>query len=141
FGTIYEGLLESSLSLAEDDLTVDSSGSWIKATKDDQVWASAGSVYFHTASGERKASGSYFTPKVVVDHLIERSIVPALSAHLEKLAHSLSKGDAATAAREFFDFRVADLAMGSGHFLVAAVDKIESLMRTFLTEHTVPGVT
>ena len=44
-------------------------------------------------------------------------------------------------AREFFDFRVADLAMGSGHFLVAAVDKIEALMRTFLTEHTVPGVT
>ena len=31
--------------------------------------------------------------------------------------------------------------MGSGHFLVAAVDKIEALMRTFLTEHTVPGVT
>ncbi len=31
--------------------------------------------------------------------------------------------------------------MGSGHFLVAAVDKIEALMRTFLTEHEVPGVT
>ena len=31
--------------------------------------------------------------------------------------------------------------MGSGHFLVAAVDKIEALMRTFLTEHAVPGVT
>ena len=41
---------------------------------------------------------------------------------------------------EFFDFRVADLAMGSGHFLVAAVDKIEALMRTFLTEYDVPDV-
>ncbi|WP_420179051.1 Eco57I restriction-modification methylase domain-containing protein [Paenarthrobacter sp. TA1.8] len=141
FGTIYEGLLESSLSLAEEDLTVDTSGAWVPAKKGDQVWAPGGSVYFHTASGERKATGSYFTPKVVVDHLIERSIVPALTAHLEKIAGYLSKGDAATAAREFFDFRVADLAMGSGHFLVAAVDKIEALMRTFLTEHTVPGVT
>ena len=141
FGTIYEGLLESSLSLAEQDLALDSSGAWVPAANGDQVQAPSGTVYFHTASGERKATGSYFTPKVVVDHLIERSIVPALTAHLEKIAGYLSQGDAAAAAREFFDFRVADLAMGSGHFLVAAVDKIEALMRTFLTEHTVPGVT
>lgn len=141
FGTIYEGLLESSLSLAEQDLTVDSSGAWVPANDGDDVVARSGSVYFHTASGERKATGSYFTPKVVVDHLIERSVVPALTAHLDKIGGLLAKGNAATAAREFFDFRVADLAMGSGHFLVAAVDKVEALMRTFLTEHTVPGVT
>lgn len=141
FGTIYEGLLESSLSLAEEDLTVDSSGAWVPAVMGDDVWAPVGSVYFHTASGERKATGSYFTPKVIVDHLIERSIVPALTAHLDQIADLLQKGDAAGATRNFFDFRVADLAMGSGHFLVAAVDKIEALMRTFLTEHRVPGVT
>jgi hypothetical protein len=141
FGTIYEGLLESSLSLAEEDLTFDNSGAWVPATKGDEVRAPSGTAYFHTASGERKATGSYFTPKVLVDHLIERSVVPVLTAHLEKVAAYLAKGDAAAAAREFFDFRVADLAMGSGHFLVAAVDKIEALMRTFLTEHTVPGVT
>ncbi|MCZ0730641.1 Eco57I restriction-modification methylase domain-containing protein [Mycolicibacterium iranicum] len=139
FGTIYEGLLESSLSLAEQDLTLDENGAWVPATNGEVV-APAGSVYFHTASGERKATGSYFTPKVVVDHLIEQSIVPALTAHLQTIAEHLAKGDGATASREFFDFRVADLAMGSGHFLVAAVDKIEALMRTFLTEHTVPGV-
>lgn len=141
FGTIYEGLLESSLSLAEEDLTVDDSGAWVPAKKGDEVYARSGSVYFHTASGERKATGSYFTPKIVVDHLIDRSITPALTAHLTIVAEHLAKGDAAAAARDFFDFRIADLAMGSGHFLVAAVDKIEALMRTFLTEHTVPGVT
>jgi len=141
FGTIYEGLLESSLSLAVQDLTVDRSGAWVPADEGDDVHAQLGAVYFHTASGERKATGSYFTPKIVVDHLIERSIVPALTAHLEKIADHLAKGDAATAARDFFDFRVADLAMGSGHFLVAAVDKVEALMRTFLTEHTMPGIT
>lgn len=140
FGTIYEGLLESSLSLAETDLTFDDSGAWVPAGKGDEVVAPAGAIYFHTASGERKATGSYFTPKIVVDHLIERSIVPVLTKHLERMAAYLAKGDAAAAAREFFDFRVADLAMGSGHFLVAAVDKIEALMRTFLTEHTVPGI-
>lgn len=141
FGTIYEGLLESSLSLAPQDLTIDKSNAWVPAGNDDDVYAAAGTVYFHTSSGERKATGSYFTPKIVVDHLIERSIVPSLTSHLEKIAEHLERGDAAAAARDFFDFRVADLAMGSGHFLVAAVDKIEALMRTFLTEHSVPGIT
>ncbi len=141
FGTIYEGLLESSLSLAADDLTLDTSGVWIPAQPGDQIYATEGAPYFHSASGERKATGSYFTPKIVVDHLIERSIVPALTDHLNAIAEHLTKGDASAAARDFFDFRVADLAMGSGHFLVAAVDKIEALMRTFLTDHTVPGVT
>jgi hypothetical protein len=141
FGTIYEGLLESSLSVADQDLAVDASGAWVPAGENDIVLASAGAIYFHTASGERKATGSYFTPKIVVDHLIERSIVPVLTEHLSSIAAYLAAGDSSRAAREFFDFRVADLAMGSGHFLVAAVDKIEALMRTFLTEHSVPGVT
>ena len=139
FGTIYEGLLESSLSIADADLTTDRSGTWKPATGDNLIEAPKGSVYFHGASGERKATGSYFTPKVVVDHLIERSITPALEAHLEKIAGRLSQGKTVSRT-EFFDFRVADLAMGSGHFLVAAIDKIEALMRTFLTEHDVPDV-
>ena len=139
FGTIYEGLLESSLSIADADLTTDREGAWVPAGLGDVVEAVKGSVYFHGASGERKATGSYFTPKVVVDHLIERSIKPALEAHLDKIAARLAKGEVVSRT-EFFDFRVADLAMGSGHFLVAAVDKIEALMRTFLTEHDIPDV-
>ncbi len=140
FGTIYEGLLESSLSVAETDLTVDGSGAWVPAKTGDAVEAPAGSVYFHSASGERKASGSYFTPKIVVDHLIERSITPALTAHLAKVADLLVNGKDVEAERLFFDFRVVDLAMGSGHFLVAAVDKVEALMRNFLTEHAIAGI-
>ncbi|MGO1225302.1 MAG: Eco57I restriction-modification methylase domain-containing protein [Brachybacterium sp.] len=141
FGTIYEGLLESSLSMAEQDLTLDPDGAWVPVKKNDEVHVRSGGVYFHSASGERKATGSYFTPKVLVDHLIEQSVVPALTAHLDKVADHLNKGDVAAASRDFFDFRVADLAMGSGHFLVAAVDKIEALMRAFLAQHAVPGVT
>jgi hypothetical protein len=142
FGTIYEGLLESSLSVALQDLTVDSKGAWIPASQSEKFLISTGDVYFHSASGERKATGSYFTPSVVVDHLIDRSLDPALDAHLERIKKHLDAGDEATAARDFFDFRVADLAMGSGHFLVAAVDRIEAKMRTFLAEKEtqVPGI-
>ena len=41
---------------------------------------------------------------------------------------------------DFFDFRVADIAMGSGHFLVAAIDRIERRFTTFLADHPVPAV-
>ena len=143
FGTIYEGLLESSLSLAEVDLTVDKSNAWVPAEAGDEVLAKAGEPYFHSASGERKATGSYFTPKFVVDHLVQKAIDPTIDVHLEKIAALLRGGDTATAGREFFDFRVADLAMGSAHFLVAAVDRIEAKMRSFLAEpgNAVPAVT
>jgi hypothetical protein len=134
FGTIYEGLLESSLSVAEQDLTVDKKGAWVPAAKGETVLAKAGEVYFHSASGERKATGSYYTPSFVVDHLIERSVEPALKNHLAKVKEKIVAGDQAAAYDFFFDFRVADLAMGSGHFLVAAIDKIETVMRAFLLE-------
>lgn len=134
FGTIYEGLLESSLSVADQDLTVDSKGAWVPAKDNDQVLARANQVYFHSASGERKATGSYYTPSFIVDHLIERSVEPALNDHLAKVKELIDSGDQAAAYKLFFDFRVADLAMGSAHFLVAAIDKIESIMRSFLVQ-------
>jgi hypothetical protein len=134
FGTIYEGLLESSLSVADQDLTVDKKGAWVPAKDGDQVIARANEVYFHSASGERKATGSYYTPSFIVDHLIERSVEPALNDHLAKVKLKLEADDQAGAYADFFDFRVADLAMGSAHFLVAAIDKIETVMRSFLIQ-------
>jgi hypothetical protein len=142
FGTIYEGLLESSLGLAEVDLTLDEDGTWIPAKKKDEIYAEAGQVYFHNTSGQRKGTGSYFTPSFVVAHLLERSLDPALDDHLAQVAELLKKPDHAGAAEKFFDFRVADLAMGSGHFLTSAIDHIEQKMAAFLAEdgHSIPGV-
>ena len=142
FGTIYEGLLESSLGLAEIDLTLDKDYNWVPAKKKDDVYAYAGQVYFHNTSGQRKGTGSYFTPSFVVEHLLERALDPALDTHLAKIGSLLAKGDQAGAAELFFDFRVADLAMGSGHFLTAAIDHIEQKMAAFLAEdgNYIPGV-
>jgi hypothetical protein len=143
FGTIYEGLLESSLGLADVDLTLDADGTWLPAKKKDKVEAAAGEVYFHNTSGQRKGTGSYYTPTFVVEHLLERSVDPALDDHLANVAQLIETGDQAGAAERFFDFRVADLAMGSGHFLTAAIDHIEQKMAAFLEEdgHQIPGVT
>ena len=137
FGTIYEGLLESELSLAEADLTVDPrSGAYLPASGGDPVEVRAGDVYLHNRSGARKSTGSYYTKSFAVEHLLDRALEPALAEHLERL-------DAMTdreAGRRFFEFRVADIAMGSGHFLVAAVDRIERGLVGYLARRPLPDV-
>ena len=140
FGTIYEGLLESNLSRADVDLTVDKNAAYVPAKKQDDAVIAAGEIYFHNSSGERKATGSYFTPSFAVEHLVEQALDPALDDHLRRIEQMLEDGDEAGAAEAFFDFRVGDLAMGSGHFLVAAVDHVEAGMAAFLADHHLPEI-
>jgi hypothetical protein len=141
FGTIYEGLLESELSVAQADLTVDpKTQAYLPAKHGDAIKVPAGSVYIHNKSGERKSTGSYFTKQFAVEHLLDSALEPALDYHLAGVAAMLDGGDEAAAAEAFFDFRVADPAMGSAHFLVAAIDRIEARFTAFLTERPVPSV-
>ena len=136
FGTIYEGLLESELAIAETDLAVDAKGNYLPAGKNAAVAVGKGSIYLHNRSGQRKASGSYYTKHFAVEHLLDGALEPALRDHFERL----SALDAADAAEQFFDFRVTDIAMGSGHFLIAAIDRIEKGMADYLTRRPLPGV-
>jgi hypothetical protein len=140
FGTIYEGLLESDLAVAPTDLTLDKDDNWVPAGPKDKVVVPLGGVYLHNRSGARKASGSYFTRPFAVNHLLDHALEPALDGHIERLTELASAGDDSGVARAFFDFRCIDLAMGSGHFLVAAVDRIERRLSRFLSEHRIPGV-
>ena len=97
---------------------------------------SEGQIYLHNASGARKATGSYYTKNFAVEHLFDHALEPAIADHLARL----DKLDDRRAAESFFDFRVADIAMGSGHFLVAAVDRIERRISSYLAKRPLPGV-
>ena len=144
FGTIYEGLLESKLSVAQDDLAVKSikgKDQYMPASEDDEVEVEAGAVYFHNRSGVRKATGSYFTKPFAVEYLLDNALKPALDDHIARLDALRETGDDAALADAFFDFRCADIAMGSAHFLVAAVDRIEARLSAWLTLHPVAAVT
>ncbi len=137
FGVIYEGLLESELSLAEQPLGVDEDGRYEPVDPEvRKVIVDEGEVYLHGQSGERKATGTYYTKTRFVEHLLDHSLEPALDQHLEHL-DELSDNEA---AEQFFDIRVADISMGSGHFLVGAVDRIESRLSAYLSERTLPRV-
>ena len=137
FGTIYEGLLESELSCAEQNLTIDKKGTYLPAGKNDPVEIKSGEIYLHDRSGARKSSGSYYTPNFAVEHLLDGALEPALDEHLKRM-ENLSEADR---AEQFFDFRVADIAMGSGHFLVAAIDRIERRFALWLSDNPTPGIT
>ncbi|TNF32978.1 MAG: hypothetical protein EP329_08850 [Deltaproteobacteria bacterium] len=94
-GDIYEGLLEQRLVA--------------RATEPP-------SLSLTNQKGERKASGSYFTPDVLVERLVRRAVEPLL----------FPCGDDPT---QVLALRVLDPAMGSGHFLVKVVD----VMADYLT--------
>lgn len=139
FGTIYEGLLENELSVAETNLTTDKKGNY-KPTEDERkIEVHEEEIYLHNRSGARKASGSYYTKSFAVAHLLDHSLEPALDEHLERVAKT-AKSDSRKAGKQLFDFFVADIAMGSGHFLVAAIDRIEKRFLTFLGETPLKSV-
>ena len=143
FGTIYEGLLEARLAVAQDHLTVRNvkgQSTYVPARRDDPVLVEAGAVYLHNRLGVRKATGSYFTKPFAVEHLLDNALEPALEDHIERLNRLRQDGDSAGLAEAFFDFRCADIAMGSGHFLVAALDRIEARLSAWLALHPVPAV-
>lgn len=139
FGTVYEGLLENELALAEADLTterVKDQERYRPAKADEEVVIPGGRAYLHHTSGARKSTGSYFTKHFAVEHLLDHALEPALEDHRKRL-DAMSDRQAGDA---FFDFRVADIAMGSGHFLVAAVDRVERAFSRYLAKRQLPDV-
>ncbi|MFB6213268.1 MAG: Eco57I restriction-modification methylase domain-containing protein [Candidatus Nanohaloarchaea archaeon] len=139
FGTIYQGLLESELSVADQHLGIqesDGEEQYVPVEDEENAEIKKGEIYLHGTSGERKATGTYYTKSIFVEHLLDHSLDPAIEQHLDELDEMSD----AEAAENFFDFRVADIAMGSGHFLVGAVDRIESKFSAYLAERPLPEV-
>ena len=88
-GDVYEGLLEQRLIL-------DDSGELSE-------------LVLKNEKGERKASGSYFTPDSMVTQLVNATLLPLLKS---------CKAD----PNKILELKILDPAMGSGHFLVKVVD-------------------
>ena len=112
-GSIYERLLERNPVRTED-----------------------GKIVIRPNSYARKDSGSFFTPQELVDLIIDHTLKPLAEERLrafEKKANQLKSQRRPKAKRKaelekldpaeaVLDLKVLDPAMGSGHFLVTAVD-------------------
>ena len=140
FGAIHQELLGSRLSVADRPLRVERTNGerrYVPADPDaEEVAVSEGEIHLRGRSGERKTTGSYYTRTRFVEHLLDHALEPALDDHLDRLDGL----DESAAAAQFFDVRVADVAMGTGRFLVAAVDRIAARLRAYLAERTLSGV-
>ena len=124
-GSIYEGLLEREPTRGED-----------------------GRVDIRLNPYSRKQSGSFYTPRELVDLAVERTLGPLvqdrigvfsaraaeLDAASEPKATRIRQLQAVDAATAVLDIKVVDPAMGSGHFLVAAVDYLAARIAE-LTDH------
>ena len=100
-----------------------------------------GGIFLRTDKDERRATGSYYTPDHVVRFIVEETLGPlcdrigvALRADIDAAE---AAGDAAAADRlrteyddRVLDLRVADPAMGSGHFLLRACSYLAEQIAT-----------
>lgn len=83
-------------------------------------WDAAGGEFsFVSAAGnDRKTTGSYYTPRSLVEALLDSALDPVLD---EAVARGRKSGDVAA---ELLSIKVCDPACGSGAFLVAAARRI-----------------
>ena len=122
-----------------------------------------GDVYLENDKRERKATGSYYTPDYIVKYIVEHTVGPVLERKFAALeerlrqAQKLYRQHKATVqargndqspelfwkrpemqrlADDCLDVRVLDPAMGSGHFLVEAVDFVSDRLIKFLNGWT-----
>ncbi len=140
-GDIYEGLLQFEADRAREDLAYDAKAdTYVPAPEGAEVRVAADTVYLRSRSGGRKASGSYYTPQIVVRHLVREALVPVHDDHLAAVRRLIEAGNEESAAAELWAFRVCDPAMGSGHFLVDALDVLTDRTAAFLSEHPLKPV-
>ena len=130
-GTLYEGLLTYSVLIADEDLGLDSNDMYVPTKKGKEVVIHAGEPYLATPRGGRKTTGSYYTPSFVVLRLIDKALRPTLEEHLLKVAQL----PADQQWKAMLDFRILDPAMGSGHFLVDALDTVTDRLARFLRDN------
>jgi len=143
-GSIYEGLLELQPQVAEVDLIEVSEGGRSAfrpaaealeggANRDTPRRIPAGEVYLVGNRGERKATGSYYTPKFIVDTIVEQTVGPLAEAAARQVADLQAGGHVRhpqDLREPYLRLKVLDPAMGSGHFLVGVADFLSLAMAT-----------
>lgn len=81
---------------------------------------SDGSVEVVISPYARKDSGSYYTPQELVDLIVEQTLQPLLDERIA--AFRADPGEANDPAAALLNLKILDPAMGSGHFLITALD-------------------
>ena len=100
------------------DLSVQQLGSIYEGLLEHHFVRENGKLNLQTDKGERKATGTYYTPDYIVKYIVEKTLGPLL-ADIEQRA-DVKAGKDNSYANEILKLNICDPAMGSGHFLVEA---------------------
>lgn len=154
-GSVYEGLLELRPRYAdqpmavirtrqggiEEEKIVPAADPLPRGYERSGIIYDAGTIYLATDKGQRRSTGSYYTPDHIVNHIVESALgdmCSAINRQLEQevsdlsLAIDTAKPSDRAALKErleqlcghfddrILDLRILDPAMGSGHFLIRA---------------------
>lgn len=130
-GSIYESLLE--YKLAETDKDIYELPSVIN-NKRIRYNVKKGDLYLINHDGERKSTGSYYTPDLIVEHLVNSTIQPLLDNIKER-----NDSDINSIIQSVLKIHIVDPAMGSGHMLVAAYNKLVEFLLKSIEESCEKG--
>jgi hypothetical protein len=109
-GSIYESLLELHPEIDSED----------------------GPFVLRTAAGnERRTSGSYYTPTSLINCLLDSALDPVVN-------QAIDVPDREQAKRRLLNLKVCDPACGSGHFLIAAANRMALHLARLETQDTEP---
>jgi hypothetical protein len=168
-GSLYEGLLEYNLFVVEDEQRVVRVSkkktqyvpySQAGKVRSKETILEVGNVYFSETAGERKATGSYYTPEDVVDYIVHHTVgkklaelkaefyeTQGIERQLADLADTPSHIPAHRQIQQVLDdqfmrfvrekvldLKILDPAMGSGHFLVNATHAVANFIVELLNE-------
>jgi len=123
-GSIYEGLLELEPKIAEEDLAVVKIKGEFQTVPKSRLRGERiieeipkGRFYLGYWGGRRKSTGTYYTPKQITEFLVRSALEPLVDGK---------------SSEEILEIKVLDPAMGSGAFLVAAVNFLAEKYREAL---------
>jgi len=125
-GSVYEGLLEHEFKKAEERKVLEN-GEWTDLSETSKEWEDVEEerkvdeeeLYLTNESGERKATGSYYTPEYIVEYIVENTVGPKVE---EKIEEAEENGE--NVLTKILELNICDPAMGSGHFLTDATEFI-----------------
>lgn len=94
----------------------------------------AGPFTLGTAAGhERKTTGSYYTPRSLINCLLDSALDPVVT-------EAIDTPDPQDAEQALLDLKVCDPACGSGHFLIAASERMAKHLARLRTGDDEPSV-
>ena len=148
-GHIYETLMEFEVRQADRDIMLLEGRKGVRevASRAESTYSyRKNDLYIVSKAGaiSRKSSGSYYTPEEMVSFLVRRGLEPIFREREEMMAadiarHTKERSEESRRAcmNRLLDIQVLDPAMGSGHFLVEALNQITRWATGMLERH--PG--